>query len=250
MSCTLIDYLCFYYQLQGQIKVKVLYLSVKGIFSSSAGWNNRAAYNAWINNTELTAAQSHWIMTMNSLSHLPPVEVVHNHYGLLETMFDSFLELKSRRVWTFNIGRNTCTVPQYWTHRTICATIEGPYQSPAFFPEPLPISTNWWIPNGVDSWSPNQLITFWWMGSACLSCTDSGLFFWLHLGPGSLGGWGLSELLEPRMEPKVGMGTPAALAGERGLNTSKSTSVNGWASGQVQSKNHKQVRICRKIDEH
>lgn len=126
-------------------------------------------------------------------------------------------------------------VLQYCTYRTICATMEGPYQSPAFFPEPLPISTNWWIPNGVDSWSPNQLMSFWWMGSACLSCTNSGLFFWLHLGPWSLG-WGLSELLDPRIEPKVGMGTPPALAGERGLNTSRSTSVSCWASGHVQSR--------------
>lgn len=129
------------------------------------------------------------------------------------------------------------------TYRTICATIEGPYQSPAFFPELLPISTNWWIPNGVDRWSPNQLISFWWTGSACLSCTNSGLFFWLHLGPWSLG-WDLSELLDPRKEPNVGMGTPPALAGERGLSTSKSTSANCCASGQVQSKI---TQTCQKL---
>lgn len=135
----------------------------------------------------------------------------------------------------------TPALQSLWTHRTMCATMDGPYQSPAFFPEFLPISTNWWIPNGFEGWSPNQLISFWCMGSGCLSCTDSGLLFWLHLGPLSLGR-DLSELLDPRLEPKVGMGTPPALAGERGLNTSKSTSVNCWASGQVQSKSHKDVR--------
>lgn len=115
--------------------------------------------------------------------------------------------------------------------------MEGPYQSPAFFPELLPISTNWWIPNGAEGWSPNQMTSLWCIGSACLSRTASGpgLFFWLHLGPWSPNR-DFSALLDPRVEPKVGMGTPPARAGERGLNTSKSTSVSCWASGQVQSK--------------
>lgn len=119
-------------------------------------------------------------------------------------------------------------------YRSMWATIEGPYQSPAFFPELLPISTNWWIPKGAEGWSSNQTTSLRCMGSACLSLVDSGLFFWLLLG-----GWSLdrdfSAELDPRGEPKEGMGTPPARAGERGLNTSKSTSVSCWASGQAQS---------------
>lgn len=126
------------------------------------------------------------------------------------------------------------------TYRSMCATIEGPYQSPAFFPELLLISTSWWIPKGAEGWSPNQVTSLWWMGSACLSLTDSGLFFWLHLGAWSRGR-GFSGVLDPRGEPKEGMGTPPALAGERGLNTSKSTSVSCWASGQAQSTQHKKA---------
>lgn len=119
------------------------------------------------------------------------------------------------------------------SYRSICATIAGPYQSPAFFPALLPISTSWWIPNGADGWSPNQNTSLRCLGSACLSCADSGLFFWAHLVAWSLNK-DLSGALGPRGEPKDGMGTPPARAGEWGLDTSKSTSVRGWASGQVQ----------------
>lgn len=132
------------------------------------------------------------------------------------------------------------TIPLQMPYRSMCATIEGPYQSPAFFPELLPISTNWWTPKGAGGWSPNQVSSLWWMGSACLSLADSGLFFWLHLGAWSLG-MDFSGVLDPRGEPKEGMGTPPARAGERGLNTSKSTSVSCWASGQAQSTEYKKA---------
>lgn len=122
----------------------------------------------------------------------------------------------------------------------MCATTEGPYQSPAFFPELLPISTSWWTPKGVGGWSPNQVTSLWWIGSTCLSLAHSGLFIWLHFGPWSLGR-GFSKVLDARGEPKDGMGTPAARTGDRGLNTSKSTSVSCWASGQAQSTDHKKV---------
>lgn len=128
------------------------------------------------------------------------------------------------------------------SYRSICATIAGPYQSPAFFPALLPISTNWWIPNGVDGWSPNQNTSLRCLGSACLSCADSGLFFWLHLVAWSLNK-NLSGVLGPRGERKDGMGTPPARAGERGLHTSKSTSVRGWASGQVQPARQKRPEL-------
>lgn len=127
------------------------------------------------------------------------------------------------------------------SYRSICATIAGPYQSPAFFPALLPISTNWWIPKGVDGWSPNQNTSLWCIGSACLSCTDSGLFFWLHLVA-----WlkkDRSGVFDPRGVAKDGMGTPPARVGERGLNTSKSTSVSGWASGQVQPTQQKRSKL-------
>lgn len=120
------------------------------------------------------------------------------------------------------------------SYRNMWATTEGPYQSPAFFPEALPISTSWWIPKGAGGWSSNQVTSLWWTCSACLSLAYSGLFFWLHLSTWSLG-IVFSGLFDPRGDPKVGMGTPPARAGERGLNTSKSTSVNWWASGQIQS---------------
>lgn len=134
------------------------------------------------------------------------------------------------------------TVPlQMWSpYRSMCATIDGPYQSPAFFPELFPISTSWWTPKGAGGWSPNQVTSLWWTGSACLSLTRSGLFFWLHLGTCSLGK-DFSGVLDPRGEPKEGMGTPPARAGERGLNTSKSTSVSCWASGQAQSTKYKKA---------
>lgn len=122
----------------------------------------------------------------------------------------------------------------------MCATIEGPYQSPAFFPELLPISTSWWIPNGAEGWSPNHVTSLWWMGSASLA--DSGLFLWVHLGGWSFGR-GFSGVLDPRGEPKDGIGTPPARAGERGRNTSKSTSVSCWASGQAQSTEHKRPAL-------
>lgn len=128
------------------------------------------------------------------------------------------------------------------SYRSICATIAGPYQSPAFFPALLPISTNWWIPNGADGWSPNQNRSLRCLGSACLSCADSGLFFWPHLVAWSLNK-DLSGVLGPRGEPKDGMGTPPARAGEWGLDTSKSTSASGWASGQVQPARQKRPEL-------
>lgn len=121
------------------------------------------------------------------------------------------------------------------SYRSMCATTEGPYQSPAFFPEPLPISTSWWTPKGAGGWSPNQVTSLEWMCS-CLSFVESWtLFFWLHLGAWLLGR-DFSGVLEPRGEPKEGIGTPPARAGERGRNTSKSTSVSCWDSGQTQSR--------------
>lgn len=113
-------------------------------------------------------------------------------------------------------------------HRNMCATMEGPYQSPAFFPEPLPISTSWWTPKGAGGWSPNQVTSLWCMSSTWWSLAHSGLFFWLL-------GRDFSWVLDPRGEPNEGIGTPPARAGDRGRNTSKSTSVSCWASGQAQS---------------
>lgn len=42
------------------------------------------------------------------------------------------------------------------THRRICAAIEGPYQSPALFPELLPNSTSLCIPKGAVGLSANH----------------------------------------------------------------------------------------------
>lgn len=123
----------------------------------------------------------------------------------------------------------------------MCATTEGPYQSPAFFPELFPNSTSWCTPNGAGGSSPNQATTLRWRGSACLSLPDSGLFFWVWLRampPGMEVFWGVVGVREEEEWPKEGMGTPPARDGERGLRASKSTSTNCWASGHDQSRQH------------
>lgn len=45
---------------------------------------------------------------------------------------------------------------QFKSHRRICAAMDGPYQSPAFFPELLPSSTSRCMPKGAVGLSANQ----------------------------------------------------------------------------------------------
>ena len=60
-------------------------------------------------------------------------------------------------------------------HRMMWAAVAGPYQSPAFFPWLLPISTSWCRPNGQPAWSTNHDTTILWVASLPLPPLSSRL---------------------------------------------------------------------------
>lgn len=124
-------------------------------------------------------------------------------------------------------------------HRSMCATSEGPYQSPAFFPDSLPNSTSRWIPNSAVGSSKNHDTSLRWSLS----------FNRYRLGTLNVG----ASLVEDKrfsgpgvlhVELKDGMEIETGRDGEWGLSTSKSTSDSWGQSGHFQSGKQKYYTWC------
>lgn len=105
----------------------------------------------------------------------------------------------------------------------ICATIEGPYQSPAFFPELLPNSTSWCIPKGAVELSANHDTT-----RLCVASM------------------GLSSR-EPKLSARRIFLCPSfklCPVSARQLSRSMSSLTTRWQADQVQSQNDGKKNQC------
>lgn len=116
--------------------------------------------------------------------------------------------------------------PDFGSHRRMCAAIEGPYQSPAFFPELLPNSTSWCIPKGAVGRSANHDTTRLCVASMGLSRRESKLSFRPLL-------FGPCFKFSPRSAPSAA-----------GRNTSRSMSslTAWWLTDQVQPQNDVKIK--------
>lgn len=106
------------------------------------------------------------------------------------------------------------------SHLMICATMEGPYQSPAFFPELFPNSTSWCIPNGAVGRSANHDTTRLCVASMGLSSREPKLSVrliflvpslklglksagWFSRSISSLNTWWLTDQVQPQRDGEM-----------------------------------------------
>lgn len=137
------------------------------------------------------------------------------------------------RIWISGNTENGDAWPWPLTHRSMCATSEGPYQSPAFFPDSFPSLTSRWTPNGAAGSSPNHDTSLRWRLSLCASCLGSARFRTSLVEGARFSG---PDVLH--VELKEGMEIATGRDGERGLSTSKSTSASWGQSSHLQSGKH------------